>query len=60
MKRVLAKTALFLVTKPRSILTTLLEIAGFSLIVAGFARISVDDGLFAAGAALLLIGWLEA
>lgn len=60
MKRSLAKAALFLVTKPRSVLTTILEVAGFALIVAGFARISVNDGLFAAGVALILIGWLEA
>jgi hypothetical protein len=43
----------------RSAVTTLLEVAGFGLIVAGFFRFSVNDGLFAAGVALILIGVLE-
>jgi small neutral amino acid transporter SnatA (MarC family) len=49
-----------LINRPRSVITTLLEVAGFGLIVAGVWRVSVTAGVIAAGCALILIGVLEA
>jgi hypothetical protein len=46
--------------KPRGWLTTVAELAGFSLIVAGVWRVSTTAGLIAAGLALILVGVLEA
>jgi hypothetical protein len=46
--------------KPRGWLTTVAELAGFGLIVAGVWRVSVTAGLIAAGLALILVGVLEA
>ena len=40
----------------QAVLTTLLEVAGLGLIVAGFTLISVVAGLIAAGLALILLG----
>lgn len=48
------------VLKPRPVVTTWLEVAGFGLIVYGIWRISVTCGLIAAGCALILIGAFEA
>jgi hypothetical protein len=59
-RKSLAKAALFVVSKPRSVATTAMEVTGLGLIVAGFFRISLDSGLFAAGVALILIGVFEA
>lgn len=41
----------------RAIATTLLELAGIALIVAGIALISVSAALVVAGVALLTISW---
>ena len=56
MRRVLAAA----LTKPRSVLTTGLELAGIGVIVYGIHRISVTAGWIAAGIGLILVGALAA
>lgn len=58
-KQPMARFALFLVSQPRKWVTNCLETAGFGVIVAGFFRVSETCGVFAAGAALLLLGVLN-
>jgi hypothetical protein len=48
-----------LITKPRSAVTTLLEVAGLGVIVVGIFRVSFTFGLVAVGLALILVGVLE-
>lgn len=49
-----------LVMKPRPVFTTVLELAGFGVIVYGISRISPTDGWISAGCALVVIGALAA
>lgn len=48
-----------LLTKPRSKLTTLAEVAGIGLLVFAVFRVSLTCGFAAAGVALIVIGVLE-
>lgn len=47
-------------SKPRPLVTSLLEVAGIGVIVSAVWRVSATAGLAAAGAALILIGVLAA
>jgi hypothetical protein len=49
-----------IVAKPRSLITTLLEAAGFGLISYGISLVSPAAGFIAAGVSLILIGVFEA
>ena len=55
MRRVLARLKPSIPTRSTS--TTVLEVLGIGLIVAGFALVSVQVGLIAGGLGLILIGW---
>ena len=55
MRRVLARLKPSIPTRSTS--TTVLEVLGIALIVAGFALFSAQVGLIAGGLGLILIGW---
>ena len=44
----------------RAVITTVVEVVGLGLIVAGLSMVSPIVGLIAAGAALILIGLVQA
>lgn len=51
---------LAVLTKPRAIVTTGLELAGTGVIVYGISQVSVTAAVIAAGIGLILIGVLAA
>lgn len=49
-----------LVAKPRSAVTTFLEVSGFGVVSFGIWQVSAPAGTISAGIGLVLIGWLAA